>query len=117
LISPFLQTRAGCDALSAYIKSKESKVHILVNNSGASWGGPWNDFPEKEGWDRIFALNVKSLFYLTAGLSDLLAKDATNLAPGRVINISSIASVATDAEASRLSAPGTGLYSYHAAKA
>jgi len=112
-----LSTRAGCDALTAHIKSKESKVHILVNNSGTSWGGRWDDFPEKEGWDRVYALNVKAIFYLTAGLSPLLSKDATNIAPGRVINISSVGSLSPDAEAALVSEKGTGLYSYNSAKA
>ena len=38
-------------------------MHILVNNSGATWGAPYTDFPEANGWDKILALNVKSLFY------------------------------------------------------
>ncbi|ELU40327.1 defects in morphology protein 1, precursor precursor domain-containing protein [Rhizoctonia solani AG-1 IA] len=45
----------------------------------------------KEGWDRVMALNVKSLFYMTSGLSELLQKDATAADPGRVVNISSVA--------------------------
>jgi len=49
--------------LAAAFKAKESKLHILVNNSGATWGAPYDDFPEKEGWDRVMALNVKAIFY------------------------------------------------------
>ena len=37
-----IQTKAGCDALANQIKERESKVHILVNNSGASWGAPYD---------------------------------------------------------------------------
>ena len=62
-------------------------------------------------------LNVKSIFYLTAALSPLLAKDATNLAPGRVINISSTASIYPQAEGSKLSGEGDGVYSYSVSKA
>jgi len=89
----------------------------LVNNSGATWGGKWSDFPEKEGWDRVMNLNVKSIFYLTAALSPLLAKDATNLAPGRVINISSIAGISPRTEESKLANDGDGLWSYNVSKA
>ena len=62
-------------------------------------------------------LNVKTIFYLTAALSPLLAKDATNVAPGRVINISSTVSMSPRAEGSKLSDEGDGLYSYYVSKA
>jgi NAD(P)-dependent dehydrogenase (short-subunit alcohol dehydrogenase family) len=35
----------------------------LINNSGIVWGGPFEDFPEEKGWDNVFAVNVKSIFY------------------------------------------------------
>ncbi|KAF8528185.1 rhamnolipids biosynthesis 3-oxoacyl-reductase [Hysterangium stoloniferum] len=102
-----LGSKDGCDKLADAIKQNEQKIHILVNNSGASWGAPYDKFPEKEGWDRILALNVKSIFYLTQGLTDLLAKDSNNQDPGRVINISSVAAFNPIAEGSRVSAEGT----------
>jgi NAD(P)-dependent dehydrogenase (short-subunit alcohol dehydrogenase family) len=36
---------------------------VLVNNSGITWGGPYEDFPEEKGWDNVFNVNVKSIFY------------------------------------------------------
>lgn len=36
------QSKAGCDHLADEIKKRESKVHILVNNSGATWGAPYD---------------------------------------------------------------------------
>ncbi|THG92654.1 hypothetical protein EW145_g8636, partial [Phellinidium pouzarii] len=62
-----LASKAGCDALVEEFKKRESKLHILVNNSGVTWGAPYDSFPEKDGWDRVLALNVKSIFYMTAG--------------------------------------------------
>lgn len=59
----FSKSKAGCDALIAEYRKRESKLHILVNNSGATWGAPFDNFPEKEGWDRVMDLNVKSIFY------------------------------------------------------
>jgi len=112
-----LGSKAGCDAVIKQFREKESKLHILVNNSGSTWGAPWDDFPEKEGWDRVMNLNVKSLFYMTQGLSDLLSKDATNTDPGRVINISSVNSLQANTETSTTSAEGHGLWSYHTSKA
>ncbi|KAG9091666.1 hypothetical protein FRC06_000478 [Ceratobasidium sp. 370] len=54
------------------------------------------------------ALNVKSLFYVTSNLTDLLSKDATALDPGRVVNISSVGSMSALAE---------NVWSYSASKA
>ena len=105
-----LSTRAGCDALCNQIKQHETKVDVLVNNSGVSWGAPLVDFPEREGWDKVMALNVKSLFYMSVGLLDLLKKDADNVNPGRIINVSSVASISPIAEGG-LSAVGNGTYS------
>ncbi|KAH9174812.1 rhamnolipids biosynthesis 3-oxoacyl-reductase [Lactarius sanguifluus] len=112
-----LSSRAGCDSLVEAVRAKESKIHILVNNSGMSWGAPFDDFPEKDGWDRVLSLNVKSIFYVTAGLAPLLAKDSTNHEPGRVINISSIAGFSPHAGGSRLAGDGNGLWSYNTSKA
>jgi len=112
-----LGSKDGCDKLAEAIKQKEQKIHILVNNSGATWGAPYDKFPEKEGWDRILALNVKGIFYMTQGLTDLLAKDSNNQDPGRVINISSVASFSPIAEGTNVAADGTGLWSYNTSKA
>ncbi|GBE89778.1 rhamnolipids biosynthesis 3-oxoacyl-reductase [Sparassis crispa] len=112
-----LTTKAGCDSLVAAIKERESKIHILVNNSGISWGAPYDSFPEKEGWDRLMALNVKSVFYMTVGLTDLLAKGSTNVDPGRVINVSSVASLIATSTETSLAAKGSGLWSYATSKA
>ncbi|KAF7353868.1 hypothetical protein MVEN_01072500 [Mycena venus] len=109
-------SKAGCDALIAEFKKRESNLHVLVNNSGITWGGPYNDFPEEKGWDNVFNVNVKSIFYMTAGLSDYLSKDSTSTDPARVINISSTASVNPHSEG-ELSAEGNGTWSYQPSKA
>ncbi|KAF8652805.1 hypothetical protein AX16_004156 [Volvariella volvacea WC 439] len=109
-------SKAGCDALISEFRKRESKLHVLVNNSGITWGGSFTDFPEEKGWDNVFNVNVKSIFYMTAGLADLLAKDSTAYDPGRVINISSTASVEPLAEGA-LSSEGNGTWSYQPSKA
>lgn len=32
-----MKDKAGCDALAAQMKEKETKLDVLVNNSGATW--------------------------------------------------------------------------------
>lgn len=83
---------------------------MLVNNSGATFGAPYDDFPEKQGWDRVLGPNVKGVYYLTAALTPLLAKGANNIDPGRVIVIASVAGL-TSIPSSDLSGEGMGLWS------
>ncbi|KAG8888366.1 hypothetical protein FRB98_007761 [Tulasnella sp. 332] len=112
-----LGSKAGCDSLADAFKQRESKLHILVNNSGAAWGASWGETPEKEGWDRVMALNVKGLFFLTVALTEILAKDSTAEDPAKVINISSVASYDTHAEETALGSEGHGLWAYNTSKA
>lgn len=110
-----LKDKAGCDALCAEVKRRTDRLTVLMNNSGATWGARYDDFPES-GWDKIMALNVKAIYYVTAGLHAQLTKGATADAPGRVINISSTAGFTTGTGGA-LSAPGEGAFSYGPSKA
>jgi NAD(P)-dependent dehydrogenase (short-subunit alcohol dehydrogenase family) len=60
------------DLLVAEVKKRVSKLHILVNNSGATYGAPWDNVPEKAGWDRVMDLNVKAIFYCKSVLHVVL---------------------------------------------
>ncbi|KAL8243549.1 hypothetical protein R6Q59_009807 [Mikania micrantha] len=111
-----IANKSGCDVLANEIKKRESRLDILVNNSGLTWGAPMTDFPEEKGWDKVFDLNVKSQFYLTVALLPLLEKDKSNIKPATVINIASTAAISPLAEGS-LSAEGHGTYSYQPSKA
>ncbi len=95
------------DRLSAELRKRESRLDILVNNAGASWGAPFEEFPEN-GWDKVMDLNVKSVFFLTQRLLSLLQAGASKDAWSRVINIGSIEGIRT----THLEA-----YSYAASKA
>lgn len=67
------------------------------------------------------ALNVKSMYYTTVGLHELLVKGATADNPSRVINIASMAGIqttdVTTGDEGGLSAPGSGTFSYGPSKA
>lgn len=84
-----VSTVEGCKALAIAIAEREPKLDILVNNAGAAWGVPFTDFPES-GWDKVMDLNVKSPFFLTQALHDLLKAAASEAQPAKVINITSI---------------------------
>ncbi len=67
----------------------ESRLDVLFNNAGASWGATFDAFPES-GWDKVMDLNVKSVFFLTQRLIRLLEAGASADDYARVINIGSI---------------------------
>ena len=95
------------DKLVHKIKNKETKLNILVNNAGAAWGASFDDFPEV-GWDKVMDTNVKSVFFLTQKLVDILETSASTSDPSRIINIGSI---------DGLGIPRAETYSYPASKA
>ena len=102
-----LSQMSEIERLAAEIEAREGKLHILVNNAGASWGAGFDDFPET-GWDKVMDLNVKSVFFLTQRLVKLLQAAATPDDYSRVINIGSI---------DGLHVSGLETYSYAASKA
>ncbi|EHS63775.1 uncharacterized protein PGTG_21741 [Puccinia graminis f. sp. tritici CRL 75-36-700-3] len=113
-----LSSKAGCLAVCTEIKKRFQKIHVLVNNAGTVLSAPFDDVPEKEGWDDVFDLNVKAVFFMTSQLTPELAKDATNLDPGRVVVISSAAAFNTNTEPLRaFGISGKGTWSYKASKA
>jgi len=115
-----LKDKAGCDHLVAEIKKRTNRLTVLVNNTGATWGAPYDNFPES-GWDKLMALNVKSIFYMTVGLEPLLLNGTSADMPSRVINISSMAGITTldvtTGEGGGLAEPGHGTFSYGPSKA
>lgn len=84
------------------------ELDVLVNNAGATWGAKLDEYPEA-GWDKVFDLDVKSLFFVTQKCLPLLRKTAKRAqAPARVINIGSI---------SGIQFPQDDAWAYHPAKA
>jgi 2-deoxy-D-gluconate 3-dehydrogenase len=102
-----VSTHAGVLALAERMKALEPKLDVLVNNSGAAWGAPFDDFPEA-GWDKVYALNVKAPFFLIQQLHGALKAAASAERPSKVINIASI---------NGLTVPDMDTFSYSSSKA
>ena len=84
-----LSVEAECNRVAAELAAREPKLHILVNNAGANWGAPLAEYPD-DAWNKVLALNVKSIFHLTRACLPQLEAAATAADPARVINIGSI---------------------------
>lgn len=102
-----LSTEAECIRLAGELAAREPELHVLVNNAGANWGAPLEEFPEA-AWDKVLALNVKAVFHLTRALLPQLEAAASHEDPARVINIGSIDGIQV---------PALETYSYSSSKA
>jgi len=102
-----LSTAEGIGAFVGEISERESQLDILINNAGAAWVEPFDEFPEA-GWDKVMDINLKSVFFLSQQLMPLLRLAASAEQPAKVINIASIDAIRC---------PDLESYSYIASKA
>lgn len=89
----------GCTAVQADLSTPEGvdtlvtavggPLHVLVNNAGATWGAPLEEYPE-HAFDKLWDINVKGVFYLTQKFLPNLREAAGPDDPARVINVGSI---------------------------
>lgn len=96
-----------CRRLISEVGERVDALDVLVNNAGASWGAPLNEFPET-GWDRVMDINAKGPFFLTQAALPLLRAASRAGDPARVINVGSVDGIVT---------PIFESYSYSASKA
>jgi NAD(P)-dependent dehydrogenase (short-subunit alcohol dehydrogenase family) len=102
-----LSAEPECLRLGAEVGERERAVNVLVNNAGATWGAPLEDYPAA-AWDKVVDLNLKTPFFLTRAFLPLLEAAGTDEDPARVINIGSI---------DGLRVPPFPTYAYSASKA
>lgn len=97
----------GIAALVKEVADRTDALHILMNNSGVTWGAPLGQFPHA-AWEKVMNVNVAGLFHLTQSLLPILIRTGTADDPARVVNVGSVMG----------DAPlGDGAYSYAASKA
>ena len=102
-----VDTQEGIAALVEQVKKRTDRLHILINNAGATWGAPLEEFPY-HAWARVLNVNVTGLFMLTRDLLPLIEKAASDEDPARIINLGSVMGTQPLAD---------GAYSYTASKA
>ncbi|MCU4187440.1 SDR family oxidoreductase [Acidiferrimicrobium sp. IK] len=84
-----VSTSEGIAALVEALASTHQSLDVLVNNAGAAWGVPLEEYP-RDAWDKVLDVNVKGVFELTVGLLPLLRAAASADDPARVVNIGSV---------------------------
>lgn len=105
-----LSTLEGVAGLVDWLHEHLDSVDILLNNAGATWGAPLEQFPPV-GWTKVLNTNLVAPFYVTTGLLPLLRAAAATERPGRVINIGSVdALIAAQWENYSYSASKAGLH-------
>ena len=102
-----LAAAEGVATIVEQLKGAESRLDVLINNAGQTWGAPLAEFPAK-AWAPVLSVNVQAPFMLVQGLLPLLEAAAGELNPARVLNIGSVYAETTDVMKA---------YSYTASKA
>jgi NAD(P)-dependent dehydrogenase (short-subunit alcohol dehydrogenase family) len=102
-----LSTEKGCIEAVEFIKARESKLHILINNSGTNWGEALDKYPI-DAFDKLFRLNLFGYFSLVQKLLPLLEAGASSEWSANVINIGSVMGI---------SVPKLEVYAYATSKA
>jgi NAD(P)-dependent dehydrogenase (short-subunit alcohol dehydrogenase family) len=92
---------------AAEFRARVPKLDVLINNAGALWAAPIEEYPES-GWDKVFDLNVRGTFFLIKELLPSLEAAASAEDPARIINVGSI---------NALHIPQHETYAYTASKA
>ncbi|RDB29537.1 Rhamnolipids biosynthesis 3-oxoacyl-[acyl-carrier-protein] reductase [Hypsizygus marmoreus] len=109
-----LQKYEEVERLAKELASRETALHILVNNAGAAWGSTVDEFPDA-AFTKVLTLNLQRVFTLTQKVLPLLRAAAASSKngqtyddPARIINIGSIEGLAV---------PDHETYAYSASKA
>ncbi len=102
-----LSTEEGARHFAEAVGADHDRVHVLVNNAGATWGAPLAEH-DTASWSRVLDLNVQGVFHTTKFFLPLLEAASGDDDPARVINIGSIDGIHV---------PVLESYSYSASKA
>ena len=82
-------TEEGCERLVRQALDAHGRLDVLVNNAGASFTSPAEEFPSAE-WDRMLALNLTGPFLLCRQAFPALRDGG-----GAIVNVASVAAFTT----------------------
>ena len=73
-------------AMVSQVISEFGKIDILINNAGATWGGPPQDLKLGD-WEKVFRTNVHGVFLCSKTVGRRMIDRGT----GKIINLASVA--------------------------
>lgn len=62
-------------------------IDILINNAGATWGAPAEDYPA-DAWHKLMNLNINAMFFMS---QEVARRSMIPRKYGKIINIASVA--------------------------
>ncbi len=76
------------DTFVSSVVDKFGSIDVLVNNSGATWGSPFEEMP-LEKWEKVVKVNLTGTFLVCQAVVPLMKRKGW----GRIINVSSVAGI------------------------
>ena len=78
--------KGSVEEIVTFAKGKLGSIDILVNNSGATWGAPFEEMP-LDKWERVVKVNLTGTFLMCQQVVPLMKERRW----GRIINVASVA--------------------------
>jgi len=78
--------RGSVEEFVKLVKDGLGSVDVLVNNSGATWGAPFEEMP-LERWERVIKVNLTGTFLMCQTVIPIMK----NQKWGRIVNVASVA--------------------------
>ena len=85
--------RGSVDALVKKVAGVFGTIDILVNNSGATWGAPFEEMP-LDKWEKVIRVNLTGTFLMCQAVVPMMKSKGW----GRIINVASVAGLAASPE-------------------
>lgn len=86
-IAADLQSETAVPSVVDQALSHLKHIDILINNAGATWGAPAEDYPA-DAWHKLMNLNINAMFFMS---QEVAKRSMIPRKYGKIINIASVA--------------------------